>query len=128
MILLLDTQLLLWAASEPHRLSPAAQDKLLDPDNTPWFSAASIWEVTIKAGLGHSDFRVDPFLLRRGLIDNGYQELPITSRHALGVHHLPSIHRDPFDRLLLAQAESEGMLLLTTDATVARYPAPVLLV
>ncbi len=125
-MLLLDTQLLLWAASAPDRLSQPARDKLLDPDNTPWFSAASIWEVTIKAGLGRTDFRVDPFLLRRGLVDNGYQELPITSRHALGVHHLPPIHRDPFDRLLLAQAESEGMLLLTSDATVARYPAPVM--
>jgi PIN domain nuclease of toxin-antitoxin system len=128
MILLLDTQLLLWAASQPNRLSEAAREKLLDDGNEPWFSAASIWEVTIKAGLGRTNFRVDPHLLRRGLVDNGYTELPITSNHALAVHRLPPIHRDPFDRLLVAQAESEGMLLLTADAKVARYPGPVMLV
>ncbi|QTF93682.1 type II toxin-antitoxin system VapC family toxin [Halomonas sp. BM-2019] len=126
MMLLLDTHLLLRAASLPNRLSAAAQEKLLDEHNEPCFSAASIWEVTIKASLGRPDFRVDPSLLRRGLIDNGYTELPITSSHALAVHHLPPIHRDPFDRLLVAQAESEGMLLLTTDATVARYPGPIM--
>lgn len=128
MILLLDTHLLLWAASQPNRMSEAAREKLLDDDNEPWFSAASIWEVTIKAGLGRPDFRVDPYLLRRGLVDNGYTELPITSNHTLAVHRLPPIHRDPFDRLLVAQAESEGMLLLTADATVARYPGPIMLV
>lgn len=126
MMLLLDTHLLLWAASQPDRLSAAAQEKLLDENNEPWFSAASLWEVTIKASLGRPDFRVDPYLLRRGLVDNGYTELPITSSHALAVHHLPPIHRDPFDRLLVAQAESEGMLLLTADAAVARYPGPIM--
>ncbi|MCG5516510.1 MULTISPECIES: type II toxin-antitoxin system VapC family toxin [unclassified Ectothiorhodospira] len=128
MILLLDTHLLLWAAAQPDRLSAAAQEKLMDENNALWFSAASLWEVTIKAGLGRSDFRMDPHLLKRGLIDNGYTELPITSTHALAVHHLPPIHRDPFDRLLVAQAESEGVLLLTADETVARYPGPVMLV
>ncbi|MCG5501902.1 MULTISPECIES: type II toxin-antitoxin system VapC family toxin [Ectothiorhodospira] len=128
MILLLDTHLLLWAASQPERLSATAKEKLMDENNALWFSAASLWEVTIKAGLGRSDFQVDPHRLKRGLIDNGYTELPITSTHALAVHHLPPIHRDPFDRLLVAQAESEGVLLLTADETVARYPGPVMLV
>jgi PIN domain nuclease of toxin-antitoxin system len=128
MILLLDTHLLLWAASQPDRLSATAKEKLMDENNALWFSAASLWEVTIKAGLGRSDFQVDPHRLKRGLIDNGYAELPITSTHALAVHHLPPIHRDPFDRLLVAQAESEGALLLTADETVARYPGPVMLV
>ncbi|MBB3192508.1 type II toxin-antitoxin system VapC family toxin [Halomonas cerina] len=125
MILLLDTHLLLWAASHPERLSETARARLLDESNELWFSSASIWEITIKAGLGREDFRVDPYLLRRGLVDNGYVELPITSGHALAVHHLPPIHRDPFDRMLIAQAESEGILLLTADATVARYPGPI---
>lgn len=128
MILLLDTHLLLWAASQPQRLSAATQEKLLDERNALWFSVASIWEITIKAGLERSDFRVDPHLLRRGLVDNDYTELPITSTHALGVHRLPPIHRDPFDRLLVAQAESEGILLLTSDPTMARYPGPIELV
>ncbi|EHQ53045.1 PilT protein domain-containing protein [Ectothiorhodospira sp. PHS-1] len=128
MILLLDTHLLLWAASQPERLSATAKEKLMDENNALWFSAASLWEVTIKAGLSRSDFQVDPHRLKRGLIDNGYTELPITSTHALAVHHLPPIHRDPFDRLLVAQAESEGVLLLTADETVARYPGPVMLV
>ncbi|SEM22911.1 type II toxin-antitoxin system VapC family toxin [Halomonas daqiaonensis] len=128
MILLLETHLLLRAASQPDRLSAVAREKLLDENNALWFSAASLWEVTIKAGLGRPDFRVDPYLLRRGLVDNGYTELPITSNHALAVHHLPLIHRDPFDRLLVAQAESEEVLLLTTDTTVASYPGPVMLV
>ncbi|HHQ41016.1 MAG TPA: PIN domain nuclease, partial [Chromatiales bacterium] len=78
MILLLDTHLLLWAAGAPERLPPAAREMLADPHNSLWFSAASIWEVVIKAGLGRGDFRVDAHLLRRGLLDHGYEELPVT--------------------------------------------------
>lgn len=125
MILLLDTHLLLWAAGEPARLSREARRWITDERNTLWFSAASLWEVTIKHGLGREDFRVEPHLLRRGLLENGYSELPVTGAHALAVGHLPDIHRDPFDRLLVAQAESEGVLLLTTDEVVARYPGPI---
>ncbi|QIT55931.1 type II toxin-antitoxin system VapC family toxin [Aquisalimonas sp. 2447] len=125
MILLLDTHLLLWAAGQPDRLSPAARDLITDASNVLWFSAASIWEVTIKHGLGRDDFHVEPHLLRRGLLENGYRELAITGAHTLAVSHLPAIHRDPFDRLLVAQAESEGVLLLTADEIVARYPGPV---
>lgn len=98
---------------------------IAEPRNTLWFSAASLWEITIKRTLGRPDFRVDPHLLRRALLDHGYGELPITGQHALATAHLPPIHEDPFDRLLVAQAEVEGALLLTTDATVARYPGPV---
>ena len=128
MKLLLDTHLLLWAAGMPERLSAAARAFLNDPQNELLFSAASLWEITIKNSLGRDDFRVSPRLLRRGLLDNGYVELPITSQHAVSVDSLPPIHKDPFDRLLLAQALSEGILLLTTDAQVARYPGPVRLV
>ncbi|MGH7583863.1 MAG: type II toxin-antitoxin system VapC family toxin [Gemmatimonadales bacterium] len=125
MKLLLDTQLLLWAAGQPERLSPAARRQLNDSRNELIFSAASLWEVSIKASLGHDDFRIEPRVLRRGLLDNGYIELPVTSQHAVSVDALPAIHKDPFDRLLLAQALSEGLILLTTDAHLARYHGPV---
>jgi PIN domain nuclease of toxin-antitoxin system len=122
---LLDTQILLWAAGEPERLSPAARRQLSDPKNELLFSAASLWEITIKKSLGREDFRVEPRLLRRGLLDNGFTELPITSEHAVSVDALPDLHKDPFDRILLAQALSEGITLLTADAQLARYPGPV---
>ena len=125
MKLLLDTQLLLWAVSVPERLSAAALLLLNDPRNELLFSAASLWEVAIKSALGRDDFRVDPRRLRRGLLDNGYSELPVTSQHAVTIDSLPPLHKDPFDRLLLAQALSEGLLLLTSDAQLARYPGPV---
>ncbi len=125
MRLLLDTHLLLWAAGQPERLSATARKLLNDSDNELLFSAASLWEVAIKAALGREDFRVEPRLLRRGLLDNGYVELPITSLHAVSIDGLPPLHNDPFDRLLLAQAHSEGITLLTSDAKLARYPGPV---
>jgi PIN domain nuclease of toxin-antitoxin system len=123
--LLLDTQILLWAAGQPKRLSAAARKLLSDPRNELLFSAASLWEIAIKNTLGREDFRVEPRLLRRGLLDNGYIELPVTSQHAVNIDGLPPLHKDPFDRLLLAQALSEGIPLLTGDAQLARYPGPV---
>ena len=125
MRLLLDTRLLLWAAGQPERLSAAARGLLSDPRHELLFSAASLWEIAIKHTLGREDFRVEPRLLRRGLLDNGYVELPITSQHAVSVDSLPPLHKDPFDRLLLAQALSEGITLVTGDAQLARYPGPV---
>lgn len=125
MKLLLDTHLLLWAAGSPERLPVAARSLLEDPKNELLFSAASLWEITIKRGLGRSDFQVDARVLRRGLLDNGYQELPISSEHAVSVDSLPLIHKDPFDRILVAQATVEGISLLTADAVVGQYPGPV---
>ena len=125
MKLLLDTQLLLWAAGQPERLSPSTRKLLNNANNELLFSAASLWEITIKKSLGRDDFRVEPRLLRRGLLDNGYTELPITSEHAVSVDMLPPLHKDPFDRLLVAQALCEGVTLLTGDTQVARYPGPV---
>lgn len=125
MKLLLDTQLLLWSAGQPERLSTAARKELSDYSNELMFSAASIWEITIKSSLGRDDFQIEPRVLRRGLIENGYVELPITSEHAVNVDNLPAVHKDPFDRMLLAQALSEGITLLTTDAQLARYRGPV---
>ena len=125
MNLLLDTHLLLWAASEPQRLSAKARALLLDPSNQLVFSSASLWEITIKNGLDRADFNVDPRRLWRMLLVNGYREISVTSEHAVAVNDLPSLHKDPFDRLLVAQSMVEGITLLTSDPLVARYPAPV---
>jgi PIN domain nuclease of toxin-antitoxin system len=122
---LFDTHLLLWAAAGDPRLPEVAAQRLQDEKTQPLFSAASIWEIVIKGGLGREDFRVDASLLRRGLLDNGYQELPITSAHTLGVGRLPDHHRDPFDRILAAQANEEGIELLTSDQTLPSYPGPI---
>jgi len=122
--LLLDAHLLLWAAAEPEKLSAEAMALITDDDNRLYFSAASLWEVEIKNTLQRLDFHVDPHLLRRGLIDNGYSELSISAQH-LGIAHLPPIHKDPFDRILVAQAEAEGLLLLTSDQWVAQYRGPI---
>ena len=125
MKLLLDTHLLLWAAGQPECLPVVARALLDDPQNQPMFSSASLWEIAIKSGLGRDDFQVDARLLRRGLLDNGYGELPVASEHAVAIDGLPPIHKDPFDRLLVAQSMVEGITLLTTDPLVAQYPAPV---
>jgi PIN domain nuclease of toxin-antitoxin system len=124
MKLLLDTHVLLWAAGQPTRLSRTARKLLDDPGNILLFSAASLWEIAIKRGFGRDDFRVEPRLLRRGLIDNGYLELAITSEHAVTVEALPPIHKDPFDRMLVAQALVEGITLVTSDPVVLQYPCP----
>ena len=126
MKLLLDTHLLLWAAGEPQRLSPKVRALLLDPAHQPVFSAASLWEIGIKRGLGRTDFDVDPRRLWRMLLANGYQELPITTEHTLAVGELPPLHKDPFDRILIAQARVEGFQLLTVDTLVVQYGSPVL--
>lgn len=125
MKLLLDTHLLLWAAGQPEHLSAAARAAIEDSQNELFFSAASLWEVAIKRALGRDDFRADPRLLRRGLLENGYQELSITSEHAVSIDVLPAIHKDPFDRILVAQSIVEGITLLTADPMVAQYPGPV---
>lgn len=125
MHLLLDTHILLWAAADSPRLPPAARELILNPEHQLAYSAASLWEIAIKRGLGRSDFVVEPAVLRRELREHGYTELPIGGNHALAVGHLPDIHKDPFDRILIAQAESEGYLLLTSDTRMAQYPGPI---
>jgi PIN domain nuclease of toxin-antitoxin system len=125
MKLLLDTQLLLWAAGQPERLPTAARKMIDDARNQLMFSAASLWEVAIKSGLGRGDFVADARLLRRGLMDNGYDELAIVGEHAVAIASLPPIHRDPFDRMLVAQSAIAGIQLLTADPVVAQYPGPV---
>ena len=125
MKLLLDTHILLWVSAESHRLSEAARTLLGDPENELYFSVASLWEVAIKHAQGRPDFQRDPRLLRRALLDNDYQELPVFGEHAVALESLPSIHKDPFDRILIAQAMVEGITLLSVDAEIAQYPGPV---
>ena len=122
---LLDTHLLLWAAGAPRQLSAKARQLLDNTENILLFSAASLWEVAIKRGLGRDDFVIEPRLLRRGLLENGYHELPVRGEHAVAVNDLPGIHKDPFDRMLIAQATVEGVTLLTSDPLVARYPGSI---
>lgn len=128
MKLLLDTHLLLWAANEPEKLSTKAVSLMGNLEHQLIFSAASIWEIAIKNSLGRADFKVDARLLRRGLLDNDYTELAITSAHAVFVESLPLIHKDPFDRILVAQATVEGFTLLTADSAVAKYSGSIELV
>jgi PIN domain nuclease of toxin-antitoxin system len=125
MKLLLDTHLLLWAAGDSARLSRKARSLINDSENELLFSAASLWEVSIKRGLGRKDFSVDPRLLRRGLLDNSYLELSIAGVHVVAVDTLPAVHKDPFDRILVAQAMVEGVVLLTNDSLLANYPGTI---
>jgi len=119
--LLLDTHILLWAAGQPERLSEKCRALLLNPSNNLVFSAASLWEISIKFSLGRSDFNVDPALLRQMLLLHGFRELSVNGEHAIAVSMLPSLHKDPFDRILITQARAEGMLLITSDSLVAAY-------
>ncbi|MBY0572772.1 MAG: type II toxin-antitoxin system VapC family toxin [Undibacterium sp.] len=128
MKLLVDTHLLIWAADSIERVPLGARELMADVKNELFFSVASLWEIAIKRGLNRSDFQVDARMLRRGLIDNGYTELPILSEHVVAIDTLPPIHKDPFDRLLIAQSRIEGISLLTNDATVAQYQGGVKLV
>ena len=121
MKLLVDTHLILWAASEPERLSATAWALIHAPNNTLLFSSATIWEVAIKFRRGRGNFSVDPFRLRDRLLAYNYVELPINSDHAIESAHLPLLHHDPFDRILLAQANVEKITLITGDSTLVRY-------
>ena len=120
-----DTHLLIWAAEQDDRLPPSVDFMLNSSSNEIFFSPVSLWEIAIKSRLNRPDFQIDPFTLARGLLDHGFTELPVRSEHALAVFHLPTLHRDPFDRLLIAQATVEGIVLLTVDSLVAKYPGPI---
>src|SRR5271157_5002095 len=122
---LLDTQVALWAYFDQKRLSAQARSVLEDRENRLVFSTAMLWEIAIKRALGKKGFQFDPRVLRRAMLDDGYEELPVLGQHAVEVDTLPPIHRDPFDRILIAQAMVEGIILLTADAMIARYPGPI---
>lgn len=124
MKLLLDTHLLLWAAAGAG-LPSKAEKLIADPEVELLFSAASIWEIAIKSALAKPDFNVDASVFRRELLEAGYRELVITGAHAAAVATLPELHKDPFDRMLVAQATIEGVALLTADKAVMQYPGPI---
>jgi PIN domain nuclease of toxin-antitoxin system len=126
--LLLDTPVLLWGAVEPERLPVSVAALIEDTKNEVLFSVVSLWEVAIKTGRGHRDFRIDVGILRRSLLDNGYAELAVAGAHAVAFASLPPVHKDPFDRMLVAQAIVEGVTLVTGDRAVAKYPGPIRLV
>lgn len=121
MNLLLDTHVLLWAAGQPERLPSDVHALLLDPGSELYFSPVNLWEIAIKSSLGRPDFSADPRRLWRMLLANGYRELALTGEHAVAVGELPPLHKDPFDRILLAQARVEGLQLLTADDKLAAY-------
>ncbi len=125
MRLLLDTHILIWSIRERDRISKRHAALIGDEGNIPVFSVVSLWEIAIKHGRGNPDFHFDPRVVRPGLLAHGYEELPITGPQVVAVGNLPPIHRDPFDRLLVAQAQIEGITLLTADRIVAEYPGPI---
>jgi PIN domain nuclease of toxin-antitoxin system len=125
MRLLLDTLILLWMSDEPALLSPSARELLGDPANQLHFSPVNIWEIAVKNAADRADFEVDTRAFRNDLAQRGFIELPVTSEHALAIGDLPLLHKDPFDRMLVAQAIVEGVVLLTSDASLARYPGPM---
>jgi PIN domain nuclease of toxin-antitoxin system len=118
--LLLDTHAFVWSQLEPGRLPARLRATLIEPAHSVHVSAASVWEVTIKSGLGKLSFPLDQLAVI--IADAGFSELPVTYDHALEVRHLPPLHRDPFDRLLIAQARHERLILLTRDPDIRRYP------
>jgi len=122
---LLDTNLVLWVPISDRRLSTIARSILQDSKNTFVFSTVSIWEIAIKHGLRKASFQVEPRSIRREMLENGYEELALLGEHTLAIDTLPPIHKDPFDRILIAQAMVEGITLLTADAVIARYPGPI---
>lgn len=123
-----DSHILAWFAEDDPKLSDEMRSVLEDDDNQLFFSSASIWELTIKRALNRNGFNIEPRILYRALLDNGFGELPVNSRHAFALEMLPPLHKDPFDRILLAQAISEGMLLLTSDEMISQYDGPIRLV
>ena len=128
MRVLVDTHLLLWAVANSRRLPKEARNLIVDAANEVFYSAASVWEVAIESGLRRRDFRANPTVLVRALARSGFSELPVTATHAARVGSLPGIHRDPFDRLLVAQSLSEPMTLITNDAALVGYGPLVQLV
>jgi PIN domain nuclease of toxin-antitoxin system len=124
MTLLLDTHVLLWWLEDPKQLSKQARRLIQDGRNLVYISAAVAWEIAIKKALGKLDAPDD---LEGALEANRFQPLPITIPHALAVLSLPNLHRDPFDRMLIAQALQEGFRLVSRDADIAKYPVPQVL-
>ena len=121
----LDIHVLLWAATSPEKISPSVRAQLEDPQNQLYFSVASIWIIAIKQDLNHEDFKIDVMQFRQALLENEYEELPIGSDHAEFIWALANHHKNPFDRILIAQAWVEDITLITADEQVAKYIGPI---
>jgi PIN domain nuclease of toxin-antitoxin system len=121
MRILLDTHILIWALTTPERLDPRARAAILDAENEVLFSAASIWEIAIKAALRRADFVARPEIVAQEALDIGFAELPVRATTAARVADLPLLHRDPFDRLLIAQAIEQPAALYTADDILTGY-------
>jgi len=126
MRLLIDTQILLRIAADTAQAS--LTEYILDESNELIFSAASIWEMLIKSGLSRAGYRADPEQMQKGLLENGYRELAITSEHILLSGTMPMHHKDPFDRIILAQSLAEDATVLTNDIIMTKYPAKVIFI
>lgn len=122
---LVDTQLLLWNVAGSRRLPARVARLFRDGRHEFFYSAASVWEIAIKSTRGRDDFVVDVSRVRDALDRNGFRELPISAQHAVAVTTLPMLHGDPFDRMLVAQAATEPMGLITTDERLAAYPGTI---
>jgi PIN domain nuclease of toxin-antitoxin system len=120
--LLLDSHILLWAAYEPHLLSEARRAALDDRAHELHFSVVSLWELGIKVVTSRGTYSADVPLLRQRMLGRGYKEVQVTGEHALRNMQLPLLHRDPFDRILIAQAQVEEFSLVTDDSIIRRYP------
>ena len=118
---LLDTHILLWTLVDPDKVPGPMRRKIEDTANRVWFSAASIWEIAIKHSLAKADFTVEPATIWKAARETGLEELAVTAEQSIGVDALPWLHRDPFDRLLVAQARAIGMKLLSVDPKVNAY-------
>ncbi|NBC49046.1 MAG: PIN domain-containing protein [Gammaproteobacteria bacterium] len=121
MRVLTDTHILLWALLRPGRLDATDRDVLESPEHQVFFSAVNIWEITIKRALDRPDFDVEPEAVYRAALETGFRELPVSAVHAAAVRHLSAHHRDPFDRLLVAQARTEPLFLMTNDPLIDLY-------
>lgn len=123
MRLLLDTHALLWWLSDSSRLSSDSRQAITEPENVVFLSSVVVWEIRIKESIGKLDL---PQGFRDVLDAEAFVELPMTSEHAHAVRDLPMLHRDPFDRLLIAQARTEGLTLVTRDPEIGRYDVRLL--
>ena len=125
MRLLIDTHILIWALEGSAQLSPRAKELLLDPEHEHWVSAASVWEIAIKASIRKLTLSRPLADLEKGILAAGFRVLDISIRHAVAVSEIELRHNDPFDRMLLAQCEVETLRLVSADHALARIPAVI---
>jgi PIN domain nuclease of toxin-antitoxin system len=123
---LFDTHVLLWALGEPEHLTPEVRELVDQGAVGRSFSVASVWEIVIKSAQRRVDFNADAASVRNALLDSGFREIDITADHVLALRSLPRLHGDPFDRIMIAQANAEGLTFVTADAMLAKYPVRVL--